>query len=138
MIEAGVIGGFFDSLSMFFSSLLWSIALAAIGIFVLLMIILFQHKSVKTPPVAEDFFRRLRLLVIALPVFWVFVRWGDHPNALSSFLFGVWLPVVLFMLLALSVIELGALPVYRNAKIEGERLGNKAVPKKRKSKRRRK
>jgi len=103
-------------------TLVWSILLSALAVFLYFAIKTLQGQQKKS---TVDRFQQLRTVLFVAPLIWVFLNFTSDANHIARVMFGLWLPFVIFGILLLGIAEL-ALPVWYHAKKTGGRMGRMA------------
>lgn len=96
-------------------TLIWGLVLAGVAVFAYFVIKWFQGDREETSA-----FEKMRLVIVFLPMIWVFFNFNSDSNALAESLFGSWLPFCLIAIVALGIAEL-ATEQYMAAREIGEK-----------------
>ena len=81
----------------------WMMFLTSLAVFVIVLLRFLPNREER-----EDvtLWERIRLLIIILPLLYLFFNFTDSANNLSSFLFVDTLPIIIVMIFTLGLIEL--------------------------------
>lgn len=115
------------SLESVITTLSWGLALAVIGMFAILCLLLLRnYKKEQAKPDKASMLNKIRLACVMLPLVWLAVNFSLSAITLAETMFETWLPLVLALILGLGIFEF-IFPMLKAQTDKVSKAGNRAT-----------